>query len=179
MNCCNVTDKNESVELCRGTRTAQRQTPTQIPIGSVLSYQYLSLCLSHFRKSEASAQITINARKHSSRMRTARFCSSGRVGYPGQGYTLPPAYPPWIPYPGYPTPWIPYPKIPYPPDTPPLWIPYPSPERTWDQEGTWHQRCPPPVNRLTDACDNITFPQLLSRAVMTSMFFPQKRGATV
>ena len=31
-------------------------------------------------------------------------------------------------------------------------------------EGTWDQRNPPPVNRLTDAYGNITFPQLLLRA---------------
>ena len=93
-------------------------------------------------------------RKHSRRMRTARFCNSGRKGirvYPAPLHilplgilypvdTLPPTYPtPWIPYPlittppGYPTPiypspYIPYPQIPYSLDTLPL-IPYPPPHK--------------------------------------------------
>ena len=53
------------------------------------------------RKREAFAQISINTRKQSSRIRTARFCGSGRVGYPGQEvYPTPHGYP----SPGHPTP---------------------------------------------------------------------------
>ena len=56
--------------------------------------------------------------------------------------------PPWIPYTlitqplGYPT----APLIPYPPDNLP-----PS-------EGSWCHGYLPPVNRMTDACESITFP---------------------
>ena len=63
-------------------------------------------------------------------MRTARLYSSRGTPFPT----------PWMPYaPGYPTPK--YPTAPHPA------------ERTWDQEGIWHQRYPnppPPVNKMTD-----------------------------
>ena len=54
----------------------------------------------------------------------------------------------------YPTPWM-----------PPPWIP--SPKIPCPLEGTWDQRYPVPVNRMTYACKNITFPQLRWRAVNT------------
>ena len=58
-------------------------------------------------------------RKHSSRMRTVRFCSYSGYGIRGRvGYT------PWIPYP-HPIPYRPW--IAYPLDTLPVWIPYPMP----------------------------------------------------
>ena len=74
-------------------------------------------------------------------------------------------------------------------------IPYPKKGHgTKDQEGTWHQRYPTPrkdmrpgtrerdlaseilspllptVDRMTDSCENITFPQLLLRAVISKVW---------
>ena len=65
-----------------------------------------------------------------------------------------------IPYPQSPNP----PQIPYPPDT--YRAGYPTPH-TYPQKGhgTRDTLPHPPVNRLKDACQNITFPQLLLRVV--------------
>ena len=75
-----------------------------------------------------------NIRKHSSKMRTARFYN----------YTTTP---------GYPT-----------PNPPPhtLQSRYPTLEATCDQR----YPTPPHPHEQTDACENITFPQLLLRAVI-------------
>ena len=62
-----------------------------------------------------------------------------------------------LPHPRYPTQWKPYLQILYPFDKLPS---YPTP---WKGHGT---RDTAPKNRLTDACENITFPQLLLQAVM-------------
>ena len=35
--------------------------------------------------------------------------------------------------------------------------------------------CRPPVNRMTDACENITFPQLLFRAVISYVTHNEKK----
>ena len=105
-------------------------------------------------------EIVLKTRKYSSRMRTARFCSSGV----GSRYTL--------------TPKKPYLQILYPLDT--LHPRYPTPpERTWDQIS------PTSVNKLTDTCENITFPQLLLRAVISinlkcdnfNSFWPNKQSS--
>ena len=101
-----------------------------------------------------------------------------------------------MPYPldtlpsGYSTPEYPTP----PPDTLP---PIPPPEGTWDQRyltpkehGTrnnpplprnmgpeiYRIPTPPHVNRLIDACENITFPQLLLQPVNISMYVARKNG---
>ena len=99
--------------------------------------------------------------------------------------TLPPRYPTPLDtlYPGYPIPRIPYSWIPYPLDTilppldtqPPDTLPrYPNSQKGhgtrdtlpfWKEHGT--RDTLPPVNRLTDACENITLPQLLLWAVKT------------
>ena len=50
-----------------------------------------------------------------------------------------------------------------PPEYPTLWIPYPQREH-----GTNGILPHSPLNRLTDACENITFPQLLLLAVKSS-----------
>ena len=89
---------------------------------------------------------------------------------------------PWI----YPSSNIPTPSLDIPLSldipTPSLDIPTPSghfrplqdipiPEGTWYQsypptEGGWYQAYQPlPLNRMTDTCENITFPNLLRRAV--------------
>ena len=86
---------------------------------------------------------------------------------PGTYHTLLPGYPtpPWIPYPLY------YPI--------PLPIPCPL-EGTWDQrylnlpERTLYQgysNPPPLVNRLTDTCENITFPQIRWQSVLNNGLF--------
>ena len=83
-------------------------------------------------------------RKHSSRMRTARFCSSG-------GYTL--------------HPWMPDSPMPYSPDTLPLsldTLPL-MPQIPPPRKGPDTRDNPPPEQ--TDACKNITFPQLMLRVV--------------
>ena len=91
-------------------------------------------------------------------MRTARFCSCrGRTVYQGV-YSTPPdtQSPDTLPLKPYP-----HPHTILPLDTSsPL-------ERTWDQ-GPGKDMVPEisdPLNRLTDARENITFPQLLLRAV--------------
>ena len=35
----------------------------------------------------------------------------------------------------------------------------------------WNQRQTPPVNRITESCKNITFPQLLLRTVITTYYY--------
>ena len=101
-------------------------------------------------------KIADNKRRHSSRMCTAHFC--------GFGDTLPLGYP----TPEYPTPryttrtlytWYHTPGYPTPHTLPPETRDNLPPERTWHQ---WNLNSPiPPVNRLTDAYENITFPLLL------------------
>ena len=63
---------------------------------------------------------------------------------------------------GYPTALIPYLL---------LWIPYRNDIGPTTRKGPWHQRYPTPpppiVNRLTETCENITFPQLMLRALIT------------
>ena len=112
-------------------------------------------------------------------MRTARFCSFGvevlhilmrQTPYPTPD-SLPQYLPPKILYPQVAYPQIPYPQDTYPPGyvlTPGSQIPYPQIPHTL--EWTWDQRSPTPppfLNKLTDTCENITFPQLLLRAVIS------------
>ena len=123
------------------------------------------------------SKIIFARRKHSSRRRTTFFCGSGRgkVGYAGGMYTLPPdtllldTYPP-----PYLTPVDTLcPQIPYLSDSIPSiqsQIPYPPPKKKDLRPEISYSPLPPrnmgqkyptpPVNRLTDTCENIAFPQL-------------------
>ena len=97
-------------------------------------------------------------------MCTTRFCGFGTPGYPSPSQdTQPPDN-------------LPPPQIPYHPDTLPLQYPTPdilSPRKDMGPEIPYLQKehgtrdTLPPANRLTDAYENITFPQLLSLAVKT------------
>ena len=98
------------------------------------------------------------SRMQSSRMRT--ICCSGRLSRP--------AHPPATHAPDHATPYHACPPAthtpcqicPLPCTTPPCHAPC-------------HAQPPPPVDRMTDACENITFPQLLLRTVISvSLKFP-------
>ena len=44
--------------------------------------------------------------------------------------------------------------------------------------GCLPEGCSPPVDRMTDTCENITFPQLLLRSVNMSLSYSSKRVGT-
>ena len=81
--------------------------------------------------------------------------------------TLPLRYPtPRCLTPRFPIPWVPIPRV-YPNPRLPDNLPprYPTP---WNGHGTRDPLPHPPVNKLTDTCENITFSQLLLCAIIST-----------
>ena len=112
---------------------------------------------------ESLPKLTDNLRKHTSRMRTARLLTVSHV----RGYRRLSTHPPGVPCLG----WVgTHPPWAYPPtDTysSPLWHTPKGPGKRdfRPPRNDIGPEIPLPMDRMTDTCENITFPQLRWRAV--------------